>query len=126
MPSETVDVTYRLSDGVQVRHAYTGPRLWDVLLLAKPAIDPNRRESALHFYVVLTARDGYVVVLSLGEIDPEFGGQPYLLAWAEDGKPLASDRGPAMLAPPGDATEGRYIYAVATIEIRSVDGERSS
>jgi hypothetical protein len=61
-------------------------------------------------YVVFTARDGYVVV-SMGEIDPEFRGRPYLLAWEEDGQTPSGGQRPAMLVPPGDHTEEPYIWA---------------
>jgi DMSO/TMAO reductase YedYZ molybdopterin-dependent catalytic subunit len=123
LPAETVDVTYLMLDGTEVEHSYTGARFWDVLQLAEPLVDPERPETSLHMYVVLTAKDGYVVVLSMGEIDPEFGGHPYLLAWDEDGQAFSGERGPVMLVPPGDRTEGRYIWGVVSIEVRSVDVE---
>lgn len=121
LPTETADVTFRLTDGTQAHHRYTGARLWDALQLAKPIVDPAHTESALRLYLVLTARDGYVVVLSLGEVDPEFGGRPDLLAWAEDGQALTGPHAPAMLVPPGDRTEGRYIFGLATIDVRTID-----
>jgi DMSO/TMAO reductase YedYZ molybdopterin-dependent catalytic subunit len=121
LPVETVDVTFLLQDGTKVAHTYSGARLWDVLQLAEPIIDAERPETSLHLYLVLTARDGYVVVLSMGEIDPEFGGYPYLLAWSEDGQPISDERGPAILVPPGDRTEGRYIFGIVSIEVRSVE-----
>jgi DMSO/TMAO reductase YedYZ molybdopterin-dependent catalytic subunit len=121
LPAETVDATYRMSDGSEARHTFTGPRLWDALQIAEPMIEPELPESSLRLFVVLTAKDGYVVVLSMGEIDPEFGGQPYLLAWEEDGQPLAGEQGPAMLVTPGDVSEGRFIYGVVSIEVRSID-----
>jgi DMSO/TMAO reductase YedYZ molybdopterin-dependent catalytic subunit len=121
LPVETVDATYRSDDGTDVQHTYTGARLWDVLQLAQPAIEPELPESSLQFYLVLTARDGYVVVLSMGEIDPEFGGHSYLLAWEEDGRALSAEQGPTMLVPAGDQTEGRYIWGVVYIEVRRVD-----
>ena len=70
---------------------------------------------------MLTAADGYIVVLSMGEIDPEFGGHPYLLAWDEDGQPLPGERGPAMLVLPSDRSEGRYIWSLVSIDVRRVE-----
>ena len=67
--------------------------------------------------------DGYIVVISLGEIDPEFGDHPYLLAWEEDGQPLPGERGPLMLVPQGDRSEGRYIWSIVSIDIRTVSPE---
>jgi hypothetical protein len=113
-------VTYLLDDGSEVTHGYTGARLWDVLQLAKPLIDPEQPDTSLQMYLVLTTSDGYIVVLSLGEIDPEFGGHPYLLAWDEDGQPLSGERGAPMLVPPADRSEGRYIWSLVSIEVRTV------
>lgn len=126
LPAETVEVTYLMSDGTEVQHSYTGARFWDVLQLFEPKIDPDLPETSLHMYLVLTAQDGYVVVLSMGEFDPEFGGQPYLLAWEEDGQVLSGAQGPAMLVPPGDRTEGRYIYGIVSVEIHGVDAATGS
>jgi DMSO/TMAO reductase YedYZ molybdopterin-dependent catalytic subunit len=123
LPEETVEVYYLMDDGSEEAHSYTGARFWDVLQLAEPRIDPEAPETSLQMYVVLAASDGYVVVLSLGEIDPEFGGHPYLLAWDEDGQPLSAERGPVMLVPSGDRSEGRYIWSLVSIEVRSVDAE---
>jgi DMSO/TMAO reductase YedYZ molybdopterin-dependent catalytic subunit len=121
LPAETVEVAYRMDDGTEVEHSYTGARYWDVLQLAGPRIEPDMPQSSLRMYLVLTATDGYVVVLSMGEIDPEFGGHPYLLAWAEDGQPLPAERGHLMLVLPGDRSEGRYIWSLVSIEVSSVD-----
>lgn len=121
LPAETVDVTYLMENGTEVQHVYTGARLWDVLQLAQPTIDPELPESSLRLYLVLTAKDGYVVVLSMGEIDPEFGALPYLLAWDEDGQALDGEQSPAVLVVPGDRTEGRYIHGLVSIEVRSVE-----
>ena len=126
LPAETVEVNYRTEAGVDEQHAYTGALLWDVLQLAQPAIDPVHKDSSLRLYLVFTAKDGYIVVLSVGEIDPEFGAQPYLLAWEEDGQPFTGDRSPAMLVVPGDKADGRFIHGIASIEVRSVDPTASS
>ena len=58
---------------------------------------------------------------SLGEIDPGFGNNPYLLAWDEDGQPLTGDDGPVRLVTPGDVKGGRYVYGVDKLEVRDVD-----
>jgi DMSO/TMAO reductase YedYZ molybdopterin-dependent catalytic subunit len=121
LPAESVDVTYITDAGDEVQHHYTGVRFWDLLQEAQPLLDPDQRVASLLGYVVLTAKDGYVVVLSLGEIDPEFGGQPFLLAWEENGQPLAGERSPVVLVTPGDRTEGRYIHGIVTIDVHTVD-----
>ena len=120
LPIETIEATAEV-EGVAQTHTYTGVRLWDVLARAKPLSDPDVNGDSLRKYVVLTANDGYEVVITLGEIDPQFGGQPYLLAWEEDGAPLNGAKGPVELVTPGDKTSGRYIWGIDTIEVRDVD-----
>ncbi len=126
LPSQTVEVDYRTDDGTDVHHSYTGARLWDVMQLVQPAIDPRVPESSLYLYLVLTAKDGYVVVLSMGEIDPEFGAQPYLLAWDQDGAMLTGDKSPLVLVTPSDRTEGRYIHGIVSIEVGDVTVQRGA
>lgn len=120
LTAQRVDVTFQAVGGKQ-KHTYTGVRLWDVLDRAKLKLNPAHKNDQLRKYVVLTAKDGYEVLISLGEIDPDFGHQPYLLAWEEDGEPLTGDNGPARLVTPGDLKGGRYEYGVVKIEVRDVD-----
>jgi hypothetical protein len=126
LPAETIETTFLSEAGVEETHTYTGARLWDVLQQAGLILDPALPEDSLHKYIVLTARDGYVVVIALAEIDPAFGGRPYLLAWMEDGTMLSGDRSPVMLAVPGDRTEGRYIYGIASIDVRDAGEDRGT
>jgi hypothetical protein len=121
LPTETVEATYLDHDGAELQHSFTGIRLWDALQEAGLSLDAAMREDALTKYVVLTANDGYVVVLSLGEIHPEFGNHPYLLAWLEDGEPLSEEQGPFMMVPQGDVSEGRFIYGIISIDVRDVE-----
>src|SRR4051812_16684463 len=57
--------------------------------------DPATHHPLLRRYLVVTASDGYQIVLSGGELDANFGNTPVLLAWAEEGAPLPADEGPA-------------------------------
>ena len=118
--SESVDVQFQSSKGTE-QHRYTGVRLWDVLQHVGLQLDTNRKNDQLRKYVVVTAKDGYEVVIGLGEIDPNFGARPVLLAWEEDGTRLAGDRGPFRLVVPGDVRGGRYVTGVVRIEVRDID-----
>jgi DMSO/TMAO reductase YedYZ molybdopterin-dependent catalytic subunit len=120
LPNQTADVTFQSGSGEQ-HHTYTGVLLCDVLSRATLQLDPDRKNDQLRKYAVLTAKDGYEVVISLGEIDPNFGNHPYLLAWEQDGQPLTGDDGPVRLVTPGDIKGGRYETGVVTIEVRDVD-----
>ena len=78
---ETVEVSYESPQG-QETHTFTGVRLFDVLDAAGLPVDPSSDDSPfVHMYVVLSARDGYQVVLSMGELAPNIGHTTKQLAW---------------------------------------------
>lgn len=116
----TVEVTFQSGSGEQ-HHTYAGVLLWDVVNRATLQLTPDRKNDVLRKYVVITARDGYEAMVSLGEIDPNFGNRPYLLAWEQDGQPLTGDDGPIRLVTPGHVKGGRYVTGVITIEVRDID-----
>jgi len=118
--SESVEVQFQSSKGSE-QHRYTGVRLWSVLQHVGLRLDANRKNDQLRKYVVVTAKDRYEVLIGLGEIDPNFGARPILLAWEEDGARLSGDRGPFRLVVPGDVRGGRYVTGVVRIEVRDID-----
>ncbi|MFT4039329.1 MAG: molybdopterin-dependent oxidoreductase [Thermomicrobiales bacterium] len=119
LPTETVSVTFE-SGGTPEDHTFTGVRLYDALEHIGFAVDPDARNPLLTMYLVITANDGYQVVLSGGEIDPNFGNAPILLAWEQDDAPLAGDAGPLRLVVPGDLRGGRYVHGIVSIDVRTV------
>lgn len=116
LPTETIDVTYETRGGPE-QHTFTGTRLYGVLDSLGFTVGAEERSPLLTRYVVVTAKDGYRVVLSGGELDPGFGNAPMLLAWEQDGAPLVGDDGPIRLVAPGDTRGGRYVYGVVRIEV---------
>lgn len=120
LPSETVHVDFE-SGGSPEAHTYTGVRLFDVLAHVGIAGDPATHNPLLRRYLIVTAKDGYQIVVSGGELDPNFGDAPMLLAWEQDGAPLSSEDGPVRLVVPGDRKGGRYIYGIVRIDVRSID-----
>lgn len=122
LQSERVDVTFE-SGGEPQSHTYTGVRLIEVLDYLGLAVDPEARNPLLPMYLVVTANDGYQVVVSGGELDPHFGNVPMLLAWEQDGMPLEGEDGPLRLVVPGDLRGGRYVYGVVSLDVRSVAGD---
>jgi DMSO/TMAO reductase YedYZ molybdopterin-dependent catalytic subunit len=119
LPTETVDVTYQSGNGEE-HHSFTGVRLWDALSQVGLVAAPDERNPTLTRFVVVTANDGYRVVFSGGELDPNFGHAPILLAWAQDGQPLTGDNGPLRLVVPGDVKGGRYVHGIIRIDVRSL------
>ncbi|MCK8784725.1 molybdopterin-dependent oxidoreductase [Roseomonas sp. NAR14] len=91
-----------------------GPLLWSVLVEAG-AVDPAAVREQVRQIVVLTGSDGYTAVLALGEIAPEFGNQPVLLALRVDGRPL--DPAHLRLAVPGEKRGGRGVHDLVRITV---------
>jgi DMSO/TMAO reductase YedYZ molybdopterin-dependent catalytic subunit len=120
LPQETVAVTFESGNGTE-KHSFTGVRLYDALDKIGLVVDPNVKNPLLRMYLVITANDGYQVVISGGEIDPNFGHAPMLLAWEQDGAPLAGEDGPLRLVVPGDLHGGRYVHGIVSIDVRSID-----
>jgi DMSO/TMAO reductase YedYZ molybdopterin-dependent catalytic subunit len=120
---ESVEVSYESTQGEgHETHTFTGVRLFEVLSAAGLAGGPDDADLAYaRMYVVLSARDGYQVVLSMGEIAYGLGDAPILLAWEKDGGLLPAAESPLQLVVPEDSNDDRYIYAIETIDVRSVD-----
>ncbi len=104
---------------------YTGVSLWSLLNNIGITTDPLIKNDILRDYVVATGSDGYTVVFSLGEIDPNFGNQPDLIAYEQNGS-LLSNSGFAQLIVPGDNKHGRWVSNLVSLEIFSVDDSLSS
>ncbi len=99
--------------------ACRGVRLWDLLARSGIQADSARKNDRLRRVVVLTARDGYSVTFSVGELDPSVGAATALLLLSCRGAPLAEERGPVELVVPGDRRRARWIYAVNDISVRA-------
>jgi Oxidoreductase molybdopterin binding domain len=92
---------------------YTGALLWSLLEHVQMlGGDPRAR---LRRTVLVTGRDGYVAVLALAEIDPEFEGKHVLLAYRRDGQPM--DGNALRLVVPGDRRGGRSVRDVVRIDV---------
>jgi DMSO/TMAO reductase YedYZ molybdopterin-dependent catalytic subunit len=118
LPAETVNVSYQAGQGT-TQASFTGTRLLNVFDAAGGAKLPNDINNAkLRTNVMVTGADGYQVDLGWGELDPEFGAAPIMLAYLQDGKPMGDKQGMARLVVPGDKRGGRYVSTVKSIEIR--------
>lgn len=115
MPQVTQDVTF-LSSGEEWHVTYTGALLWPILEEAG-LLDGIERNAELRRHVADTASDDYVVVFSVGELHPDFGNAPVMLAVTADGAPLAADEG-FRLVVPGDTRGARYVHDITGIALR--------
>ncbi|MBC7871525.1 MAG: molybdopterin-dependent oxidoreductase, partial [Chitinophagaceae bacterium] len=115
--SHTLDVTY-LSGEETVNTSFTGVPLWQIISAAQPNLNADVRNDRISTFIVVTASDGYQAVIAWGEIDPEFGGQPILVAFEQEGASIADDQGPIRLIVPGDGRGGRYVSGIVNISLR--------
>lgn len=113
------NVTY-FAAGSVVTESFTGVLLWD--LLNNPPVngivtDPSVKNDILHKVIVVTGTDCYQSVFGAGEIDPFFGGNQIMVAYATGGQSLGS-AGFARIVAPGDKAGGRFVSNIASIEVR--------
>jgi molybdate transport system substrate-binding protein len=115
--AQTLDVKY-LSGENEVSASFTGAYLRDIIDAAQVNLNADVRNDKLSLFIVATATDGYQAIIAYAEIDPDFGNQPILVAYEQDGKPIADTQGPIRLIVPGDKRGGRYVSGVISLEVR--------
>lgn len=111
-PVQTQPVTFQTSKGAQ-SHTYDGVALSDILDAAVLAGDADAKNPDLTFAVLAKDSVGYQAVVSWGELSPDFGAIPILVAYTEDGQPLDAPR----LVVPGDVKGGRYVSGLSDLEV---------
>jgi hypothetical protein len=110
-PVVAVEVPSPKPGAPQVKFA--GALLWP-LLESAGWVDLPGRKTHLQHVILVRGGDGYVVALSIAEIDPAFEGKPVIIAATQDGKPLAAPE----LVVPGDHRAGRRVHDVVGIEVQ--------
>ena len=120
-PVTTVSVTYKAA-GVPVSDTYSGPTLWNLLNTAGGVTTTSAKNDILSKYVVATGSDGYTSVYSLGEINPQFGNQPILLAFSDTAGQLGptGSNGLSRIVVPGDMAGGRYVSDLVSLTVGSL------
>jgi DMSO/TMAO reductase YedYZ molybdopterin-dependent catalytic subunit len=113
LPRETVSVP--APDGSKIM--YEGVTLLSVLQKAGAPFGKQLRGKVLSTYVMAKAMDGYQVIFTLGELDPDFGNESVLLADKRDGKPLPDKQGPFRLVCPNDHEGARSVRMLQTLEV---------
>jgi ABC-type molybdate transport system substrate-binding protein len=113
LPSFSQRVGFMTGRGEQ-QNEWTGPLLWDVLI-DSGAVDPAKPADQVHLAIRVTGADGYVAVIALAEIAPQFGGRPIQIADHMNGAPLSGQA--LRLIVPGDRRGGRSVRDVVRIDI---------
>ena len=119
-PAWTLTVAYGTGRGMEVG-CFTGVPLWELLREAGVQVAPSRHNDRLRKYLVATGSDGYEVVVSLAELDPEFGATVALVAYQRDGELLGPTEGMARLVIASDKRGGRLVSHLVRLEVRDID-----
>ena len=88
---------------------------FDGLLKANKALDGLPKNGELKKTFLVVAKDDYQIAFSVGEIHPEFGNTPLMIATEVDGKPI--EGGPRIIVP-GDKRGARAVQEIVKIELR--------
>jgi DMSO/TMAO reductase YedYZ molybdopterin-dependent catalytic subunit len=113
-PAVEEEVAADRSGATRVR--YTGVRLWTLLEACGGLADPQRR-AVLRHTMSVTGRDGYWLVLSLGELDPGLGDSGALIAYRRDGEAPDAAHGLRLILPK-DKHGARNVADVVRIEVK--------
>ena len=110
-------VSHKVKDRDGKEHEFSGVALIEILEKAGVTTGSKLRGENLAKYVLISAADGYEVVYSLAEIDPDFTDQVILLATAKDGQPLENGEGKFRIITPNDKKPARWIREVRSIKV---------
>ncbi len=117
LPTQTVTAETRTRMGSQGTATYRGVLLKDVLNVAKLQLDPNAKNDQLARAITAYGSDGYHATIAYGEIDPDFGGQPILVAFEMNDQPLADGDGIMELVVSGDKLAGRWVKNLVALTV---------
>jgi len=123
MPRITLDIQ---EPHKGVMQHYEGVRLSDLLSKGGVPLGDKLRGPALATYVVAEASDGYAVVYSIAELDPDLTDNRIILADTMEGKPLAGKEGPFRIVVPGDKRPARWIRMVNVLRVENAVAAGSS
>jgi hypothetical protein len=99
---------------------YEGVFLPDVLKAAGITFGKDLKGPRLAAYVLAEAKDGYRVIYSIGEVDPDTGNIQILVANKKDGAALAGAEGPVRFVVPQDKRAARWIRQVSGISVHQL------
>ncbi|QHT71085.1 molybdopterin-dependent oxidoreductase [Rhodocytophaga rosea] len=100
-------------------HTYSGVPLITILEQAGVSLGSQLKGDNLSNFILINAADGYEVLFSLAEVDPEFTDRTILLADKQDGKPLPTGIGPYRIVIPAEKKHARWIRRVVSIQVLS-------
>lgn len=118
LPVAQENVTY-FAAGSVVSESFTGALLWDLLNnspVGGIVTDPTVKNDILHKIIIVTGSDCYQSVFGAGEVDPFFGGNQIMVAYATGGQSLGQN-GFARIVAPVDKAGGRFVSNIVSIDV---------
>jgi DMSO/TMAO reductase YedYZ molybdopterin-dependent catalytic subunit len=97
--------------------SYEGVALVDVLKKAGVPLGSEMRGPAMPTYVEAEAKDGYRVLFSLPELDPDFQDSDILVADTMNGAALPDGSGPLRLVVPHEKRPARWIRMLTELRV---------
>jgi hypothetical protein len=101
-------------------HSYSGVPVSALIVLVGAPQGEALHGKAIADLVVVSAADGYRVVLALAEIDPAMRAEHVIVADRADGARLDAHEGPFRLIVEGDKRPARSAREVQSIEVRTL------
>ncbi len=121
---EELEKLPQISASIMIRDkgpfVFKGVSVFAILEAAGYDLDQPKRGAYLTQYVLLTARDAYRSVYSMGEFDPKSKREAPLLVWQQDGALLKAEEGFFRLVIPDNVHTSRWIRQVQSISVRQV------
>jgi hypothetical protein len=115
LPHATVTVH---NEHTQADETYSGVPL--IALLTPLGVSAKPHGKDLCLYVVAAGSDGYAVVYSIGEVNPDVSNATVIVADSENGKALADD-GPLKLVATGEKRPARWVRNLVAIRVMTAD-----
>jgi hypothetical protein len=106
-----------------VTSVYEGVLLSDLLRAAGVTLGKELRGPLLATYVLAEAKDGYRVIYSIGEVDPDIGNALILVANKKNGEPLSGSEGPYRFVLPQDKRGARWIRQVTRVSLHQLPAQ---
>jgi DMSO/TMAO reductase YedYZ molybdopterin-dependent catalytic subunit len=114
LPRKTLKVT---NPHDRKEEAYEGVLVTELLKRAGAPQRAQLRGAAMATYVQGDAADGYRVIFSLAELDPDFQVSDVIVADTLDGKPLDDKTGPFRLVAPHDKRPARWVRMLQSLTV---------
>ena len=115
LPHKTITVH---NEHTKADEIYSGVPIID--LLTRLGVPSSPRGKDLRLYLVAAGSDGYAVVYSAAEVNPDVHDATVLIADTEDGKPIAAD-GPLKLVATGEKRPARWVRNLVAIKVAAAE-----